>query len=100
MRKNIRKRYRDSELKMIVPTRNDDFELPNGSYSVSDNHDYNKYIIKKEILTKIAPIHNYINRINNRVVFKVKDPETIKLFDSKKNLIPQLKLGKFCIVLK
>ena len=30
-------------------------------------------IKKHETLTRIAPIHVYINRINNRLVFKIKD---------------------------
>ena len=56
-----------------------------------DIQDYIEYIIKKqEILTKIPPIHVYINRINNKLVFKIKyghklelrTPETLKLFGS------------------
>ena len=59
-----------------------------------------KYIIKKhETLTKIPPIHIYINRINNRLVFKIKDayklelqtPETMKLFGSTKKIIDKTK---------
>ena len=50
---------------------------------------------KHETLTTIPPIRVYINRINNRLVFKIKDgyklklqtPETMKLFGSTKNLI-------------
>ena len=34
--KNIRKQYKNNELKIIAPTWNDEFELPDGSYSVSD----------------------------------------------------------------
>ena len=69
--KNIRKQYKSTKLKIIAPTLNDDFELPDGSYSVSDIQDYIKYIIKKyETLTTITPIHGYINRINNRLVFE------------------------------
>ena len=50
---------------------NDESELPNGLYSVSDIQDYIIHItIKHRILTKIAGIHVYINRINNRLVFK------------------------------
>ena len=37
--KNIRKQCRNNKLKIIVPTWNDEFELPDGSYSVSDNQD-------------------------------------------------------------
>ena len=50
---------------------NDGFELPNGSYSVSDILDYMELFIKKhETLTAIPPIHIYINRTNDRLVFK------------------------------
>ena len=49
---------------------------------------------KNEILTTIPAIHVYINRINNRLVFKIKDeyklqlqmPETAKLFGSTEKL--------------
>ena len=48
--------------------------MPDGSYSVSDIQDYIEFVIKKyKILTTIPPIHGYINRINNRLVFKIKD---------------------------
>ena len=33
--KNIRKQYRNNKLKIIATTWNDEFELPDGSYSVS-----------------------------------------------------------------
>ena len=72
--KNVRKQYEKNKLKIIAPTWNDEFELPDGSYSVSCIQDYIEYIIKKrETLTTIPPIHVYINRINNRLVFKIKD---------------------------
>ena len=54
---------------------------------------YIEYIIKKhETLSAIPPIHVYINRINNRLVFKIRDryklelqtTETMKLFSSTK----------------
>ena len=48
--------------------------MPEGSYSVSDIQDYIECIIKKhETLTTIPPIYVYINKINNRLVFKIKD---------------------------
>ena len=53
---------------------NDEFELSDCSYYVSDIQVYIEYIIKKhETLTTIPPIHVYINRINNRLVFRIKD---------------------------
>ena len=65
--------------------------MPDGSNSDLDIQDYIEYNIKKhERLTAIPPIHVYINRINNRLVFKIKAgyklelqmPETMKLFGS------------------
>ena len=41
---------------------------------MSDIQDYIEYIIKiHQTLKIIPPIHVYINRTNNRLVFKVKD---------------------------
>ena len=65
--RNIRKQYKNNKLKIIAPSQKNEFELPDGSYSVSDIQEYIEYIIKKhEILTTIPPIHVYINIINNR----------------------------------
>ena len=72
--KNIRNQYKNDKLKIISLAWNDEFELPDGSYSVSDIQDSTKYIIKKhETLTTIPPINVYINRINSRFLFKIKD---------------------------
>ena len=69
-----KKQYKNTKLKIIVPTWNDKFELPDGFYSVSDIQDYIEYIIKNlGTLTTIPPINVYINRINNGLVFKIKD---------------------------
>ena len=35
-RKNIRKSYNNNKFKISAPTQNDEFELPHGSYLVSD----------------------------------------------------------------
>ena len=65
--------------------------------------DYIEYITKKhETLKKIFPIHVYINRINSRLVFKIKDgyklelqmPETMKLFGSRKKILDKTKNRK------
>ena len=101
--RNIRKQYKNNKFKIIAPTQNNEFSFPYGSYSVSDIQDFIEYVIKKhETLTKIPPIHVYINRINNRLVFKIKvgyklelqTPETMKLFDSKKKLTDKTKNGE------
>ena len=101
--KNIRKQYKNNKLKIIAATWIDEFGLPDGSYSVSDIQDYIEYVIRKsETLAAIPPLHIYINRINNRSVFKIKDgyklelqtPETMKLFGSTKKLIGKTKNGE------
>ena len=53
-RQQYKKQYKNSKLNIIAPIWNDEFELPDGSYSVPDIQDYFEYIIKKhEILTTI-----------------------------------------------
>ena len=46
--KNIRKQYKNNKLKIIAPTWNDKFQLPDGCYSVSDIQVYIEYVIKKQ----------------------------------------------------
>ena len=71
--------------------------------------DYIKYIIKNhETLIRSPPIHIYIKRINNGLVFKMKDgynlklqtPETIKLLGSTKILADKKKIEKTYQALK
>ena len=45
--KNIKSSYNKNKFKISVPTWNDKFELPDGSYSISDIQDYFEYILKK-----------------------------------------------------
>ena len=45
-RKNIKTSYKNNKLKISAPTWNNKFELPDGSYSVSDIQDYFEYIFK------------------------------------------------------
>ena len=57
---NMKSSYNSNKFKISAPTWNDKFELPNGSYSVSDIQDYFVYIFKKNIM-KILIIHQYQN---------------------------------------
>ena len=45
--KNIKSSYNNNKFEISTPTWNDEFELPGGSYSVSDIQDYFVYILKK-----------------------------------------------------
>ena len=47
MWKNKKKQYKNNKLKIIVPARNDEFELLDGYCFVSATQDYIEYIIKK-----------------------------------------------------
>ena len=74
----------------------DKFELPDGSYSVSDIQDYFEYILKKhgEDIDKPS-VQIHVNKIENRVTFKIKNGyslelltlETMKLLGSTENKI-------------
>ena len=41
---NIKSSYNNNKPKISAPTWNDEFELPDGSYSVSDIQDYFEYV--------------------------------------------------------
>ena len=45
-RKNIKSEYNNNKFKMSAPTWKDTFNLPDGSYSISDIQDYFEFIIK------------------------------------------------------
>ena len=82
--KNIRKQYKTNKPKIIALTWNNDFELPDGSYYVSDTQDYIECIIKDhETLTTVPPIHLYINRINSKLVFKIKNEYKLQSYAKK-----------------
>ena len=100
--KNIKSAYNNNKFKTSAPTWNDEFDLPDGSYSISDIRDYFEFIIKKyEALTENPPIQIYPNKIKNRIVFKVKtgyklellSPEMMKLLGSTKQDVDKDKDG-------
>ena len=94
--KNIKSSYNNNKFKISAPTWNDEFELPDGSYSTSDIQDYFEYILNKhgEDIDK-SSVQIYVNRIENRITFKIKSgyslelltSETMKLLESTKNKI-------------
>ena len=78
--KNIKFEYNKSKFKIHAPTWNDNFNLPNEFYSVSDIQDYFKYIIKKhETIADNPPLQMYVNKIKNRIVFKIKTGYKLEL---------------------
>ena len=71
---NTKSSYNNNKFKTSAPTWNDKFELPDGSYSISDIQDYFEYISEKhgEDIDKTS-IQIYVNKIENRVTFKSKN---------------------------
>ena len=58
---------------MSAPTWNEEFELPAGSYSISDIQDDFKYMLKQhETVTNNPWIMIYVNKIENRIKFKLR----------------------------
>ena len=94
--KNVKLTYNNNKFKISAPTWNEIFDLPDGSYNISEIQDYIKYIIKKhEKIGENAQILIYPNNINNRIVFKIKtgyklellSKGTMKLLGSTKDII-------------
>ena len=101
--KNIKSEYNNNKFKIFTPTWNDEFNLPDGSYSISDIQDYFEYIIKKhETIANNPPVQIYVNKIKNRIIFKIKagyklellTKETMQLLGSLKKDIKNNKDGE------
>ena len=92
----VKSSYNNNKFKISAPTWSEKFKLPDRSYSVSDIQDYFEYILKKRGESVDNPsIRMYINRIENRITFKIKNgyylelltPETMKLLGSTESKI-------------
>ena len=60
--KNIKSSYNKNKFKISASTWSEEFELPDGSYSVSDIQDYFEYILKKHSESVDNPsIRIYVN---------------------------------------
>ena len=117
--KNIKSSSNNNKSKISAPTWNDEFELPDGSYSVLDIPDYFEYVLKKhgedidsdsdndsdtdtDTDTNKPSVQIYVNKSENRVTFEIKNgytlelltPETIKLLGSTENKITKDKNGE------
>ena len=94
--KNVKSTYNNNKFKISAPTWNETFDLPDGSYNISEIQDYIEYIIKKhETIGENAPILIDANTINNRIELKIKSgyklellsKETMNLLGSTKDTI-------------
>ena len=101
--KNIKKSYKNNKFEISAPTWNEESESSDDSCSVSDIQDYFKYIFKKhETFTDNTSIMISVNKIENRITFKIKTgyyvelltPEKMKLLGSTKSKISKDENGE------
>ena len=101
--KNIKSAYKNIKFKISAPNWNDEFDFPDGSYSIYDIEDYFEFIIKKhKNLAENPPIQIYPNKIKNRIAFKIKrgyklellSPGTMELLGSTKKIVIRIKMEK------
>ena len=101
--KNIKISYNNNKFKISAPTWSEEFNLPDESYSITDIQNYFKYILKKHCENVDNPsIIIYINKIENRITFKIKSgyylelltAETMKSLGSKLRKINKDKNGE------
>ena len=74
--KNMKSSYNNNKFKISAPTWNEQFKIPDGSYSVSDIQDYFEYILKN---ANKPSIQIYTNKTENRITFKIKNGYSLKI---------------------
>ena len=86
---------------------NKEFELSDGSYSVSDIQDYFEYIFKKyETVTDNPSIMIYVNKIENSITFKIRTgyylelltPETLITKDKNGENVTRLEITEVVLI--
>ena len=72
--RNINKSYKNNNFKISALPQNEEFELPDGSYSISDIYQrfFWIYIKKAQGKTVNLATRIYINTRENRITFKIK----------------------------
>ena len=80
---NIKSKYNNNKFKISGPTWSETFDLPDGSYEISDIQDYFFKMIQKHESTidtnEESPILIYPKDVKNRVVFKIKTGYKLEL---------------------
>ena len=81
--KNIKSTYSNNKFKISSPTWSETFNLPDGSYEISDIQDYFLKMIQKHESTiknnEESPILIYPTEVKNRIVFKIKSGYKLEL---------------------
>ena len=55
--KHVKSTYNNKKFKISAPTWNETFDLPDGSYNISEIQDYIEYIIKNT--NQLVKLHQY-----------------------------------------
>ena len=93
----------NNKFKISASTWNEEFELPDGLYFISDMQDYFEYILRNHLEKTVNPSKRiYKKKKKKRLMFKIKTgyylerltPETMKLFGSTKSKITKKENGK------
>ena len=67
--KNVKSEYNNHKFKISAPSWNDEFDLPDGSYSISDIQDYFEFITKKpETSTEIHQFKFTLTRLKTELL--------------------------------
>ena len=101
--KNIKSSYNNNRFKISASTWSEEFKLSDRSYSIFDIQQYFEYVLEKhsENVDNLS-IRIFVNRIENRITFKVKSGyylqlltfETMKLLGSTEMKITKDKNGE------
>ena len=93
--KNITSEYNNNKFKIFAPTWNDIFDLPDGSYSISDIQDYFEFIIKKQKTWPRIHQFKFVQIKSKTNCFQNKDQLVIRTVNSWNNEIAR-KYKKAC----
>ena len=79
LQKSMKNSYKNNKIKMSAPTSIKELELPDilitwyRWYSVSNIQNYFEYVIRKhKTFTDNPPVITYVDKIDNRITFKIK----------------------------
>ena len=84
MWENIKSTYNNNKFKISCPTWSETFDLPDGSYEISDIQDYSLKMINKHEKVENnedSPILMYTNKVRNRLNFKIKTGYKLELLN-------------------
>ena len=79
---NIKSKYNNNKFKISGPTWSETFDLPDGSYEISDIQDYFLKMIQKHEKVQNKenfPVLIYTNDVRNRLNFKIKTGYKLEL---------------------